>query len=125
MEKIGSNRSFGIVFFVIFLFVGLWPVLNNETPRIWSILLSLIFLTLGVLDSNLLRPLKLIWLKFGEILGKLIAPVVMAAIYFIIITPIGLFLRLTGKDLLNIKFSKNSSYWKRREKNVGSMKKQF
>ena len=84
--------------------------------RIWPIPISLIFLTLGLLNSKLLNPLNIVWVKFGELLGRIIAPIVMAIIYFIIVTPIGLFMRLIGKDLLNTKFTKNSSYWIKREK---------
>jgi hypothetical protein len=93
--------------------------------RIWPIPISFIFLVLGLLNSKLLSPLNLVWVKFGELLGKIIAPIVMIIIYFVIITPIGLFMRLAGKDLLNTKFSKDNSYWIKREKNIGSMKRQF
>ena len=125
MKKIGSNRSFGILFFIVFLLIAIWPVFKGESFRVWSILIALIFLILGLLKSKLLSPLNLIWVKFGELLGRIIAPVVMAIIYFIIITPIGLFMSLIGKDLLNTKFSKDNSYWIKRKKNIGSMKRQF
>ena len=90
-----------------------------------SLQFSVIFLILGLLNSQLLKPLNFIWIKFGELLGKIFAPIVMAIIYFVIITPIGLVMRLIGKDLLNTKFLKNNSYWIKREKKVGSMKRQF
>ncbi len=125
MEKIGSNRSFGILFFVVFAIIAIWPLMNDEVIRIWPIPISFIFLVLGLLNSKLLNPLNLVWIKFGELLGRVIAPLVMAAIYFIIVTPIGLFMRLIGKDLLNTKFLKNKSYWIKREKNISSMKRQF
>jgi len=125
MKKIGSNRSFGILFFIVFLLIAIWPVFKGESFRVWSILIALIFLILGLLKSKLLSPLNLIWVKFGELLGRIIAPAVMAIIYFIIITPIGLFMSLIGKDLLNTKFSKDNSYWIKRKKNIGSMKRQF
>ena len=102
MEKISSNRSFGILFCIVFAIVALWPVMSGGSLRIWPIPISLIFLTLGLLNSKLLNPLNLAWIKFGELLGKIIAPIIMAIIYFIIVTPIGLFMRLIGKDLLNI-----------------------
>ena len=86
---------------------------------------TVIFLVLGLLNSKLLNPLNIVWVKFGELLGRIIAPIVMAIIYFIIVTPIGLFMRLIGKDLLNIKFSKANTYWIKRKKKIGSMKKQF
>ena len=77
------------------------------------------------MNLKLLSTFRLAWIKLGEVLGKIVAPLVMGLIYFIIITPIGLFLRLIGKDLLKIKFSKDNSYWMKREKNINSMKKQF
>ena len=123
--KIGSNKSFGIVFFVLFLLIGLWPLLNGETIRVWSISVSLFFLILGIFNSRLLIPLKILWIKLGEILGRFVSPIVMAIIYFIILTPTGLFMRLIGKDFLNTKFSKNNSYWIKRKRNIGSMKRQF
>tara|TARA_A100001037_G_C14863823_1_gene506434 strand:- start:292 stop:669 length:378 start_codon:yes stop_codon:yes gene_type:complete len=125
MKKISSNRSFGILFFIVFLLIAIWPIFNGETFRIWALVISTIFLILGLLNSRILTPLNKAWVKFGELLGMVIAPIVMAIIYFIIITPIGLLMRLLGKDLLNMKFNKNKSYWIKREKNIGSMKKQF
>ena len=116
MEKISSNKSFGILFCVVFAIVALWPIMKGGSLRIWPIPISLIFLTLGLLNSKLLNPLNLAWIKFGELLGKIIAPIIMAIIYFIIVTPIGLFMRLIGKDLLNIKFTKDNSYWIKEKK---------
>ena len=125
MEKISSNRSFGLLFFIVFALIALWPLMSGGQLRFWPVPISLIFLVLGLLNSKLLSPLNSIWVKLGELLGKIIAPIVMAIIYFTILTPIGLLMRIIGKDLLNIKFSKNKSYWTKREKNVGSMKRQF
>ena len=125
MDKISSNRSFGILFSIVFAIIAFWPIINGDPLRLWSIPISIIFLVLGLLNSKLLNPLNIVWVKFGELLGRIIAPIVMAIIYFIIVTPIGLFMRLIGKDLLNLKFSKSNTYWIKREKKVGSMKKQF
>ncbi len=125
MDKISSNRSFGILFSIVFAIITFWPIISGDPLRLWSIPISIIFLVLGLLNSKLLNPLNIVWVKFGELLGRIIAPIVMAIIYFIIVTPIGLFMRLIGKDLLNLKFSKANSYWIKREKKVGSMKKQF
>ena len=125
MKKISSNRSFGLVFFIVFLLIGIWPLFGEQSLRIWSIVVSLIFLILGIFNSKLLTPLNLVWVKFGELLGRIIAPLVMGVVYFVIITPIGLFMRLIRKDLLKIKFLNNNSYWIKRSKNIGSMKKQF
>jgi len=125
MEKIGSNRSFGIVFFVLFLLICLWPLLNDNPIRIWSLVIAIIFLILGLLNSKFLTPLNRSWLKFGELLGRVVSPLVMGLVYFVILTPIGLFMRLIRKDLLGTKFSKKNSYWIKRDKNIGTMKRQF
>ena len=125
MDKISSNRSFGILFSIVFAIISFWPIISGDPLRLWSIPISVIFLVLGLLNSKLLNPLNIVWVKFGELLGRIIAPIVMALIYFIIVTPIGLFMRLIGKDLLNLKFSKANTYWIKREKKIGSMKKQF
>ena len=126
MHKKSSNKSFGILFFVVFLGLGLWPLTNDNNPNIYLIIISIIFLILGLLNSKLLSPLNLLWIKFGELLGKIIAPIVMAIIYFFILTPISLIVRLFGKDLLSLKFSKQiKTYWIKRKKDLGSMNKQF
>ena len=120
-----SNRSFGLLFFIVFLIIGLWPLKNNSELNYIFFGFSIIFLILGLLNSKILTPLNKIWIKFGELLGRIIAPIVMAIVYFFILTPISLIMRMLGKDLLNLKFSKDNSYWKKREKNVGTMNKQF
>ena len=120
-----SNRSFGLLFFIVFLIIGLWPLKNGLELNYIFIGISIIFLILGLMNSKILTPLNKIWVKFGEFLGRIIAPIVMAIIYFFILTPISLILRIFGKDLLNLKFSKEKSYWTKREKNIGTMDKQF
>jgi len=125
MKKNNSNKSFGIVFFLVFLLIAFFPLIDGGAIRVWSLVISIIFLILGLINSKLLTPLNLAWIKFGELLGKVIAPIVMGIIYFFVITPIGLFMRILGKDLLNTKLSSNRSYWIKREKNIGSMKRQF
>ena len=125
MQKISSNRSFGILFFIVFLVIAIWPLKNSEAIRFWPIPFSIIFLILGLINSNLLRPLNIIWVKFGELLGRIIAPIVMGFIYFLIITPIGLIMRIFGKDFLSINFSKQNSYWINKIKNIGPMNRQF
>ncbi len=125
MKKNENNKSFGILFFIVFLLVALWPITDSGTIRVWAIVIAFIFLFLGIINSKILNPLKIIWIKLGEVLGKVIAPIVMGFIYFIIITPIGILMRLVGKDLLNIKYNKNKSYWIKRSKNVDTMKRQF
>jgi hypothetical protein len=126
MHKKSSNRSFGILFFLVFLGFGLWPLTKEMSPNIYLIIISVIFLILGLLNSKLLSPFNNLWIKFGEILGKIIAPIVMAVVYFLILTPISLLVRLFGKDLIGMKFSNNiKSYWIKRKKHLGTMDKQF
>ena len=126
MNKISSKKSFGILFFIIFFLIGIWPLFNGETLRIWPIPIALIFLVLGLINSKILTPLNLIWVKFGELLGRIIAPIVMALVFFVVLTPISLMLRLIKKDILKLKILKNiDSYWIKRKKKIGSMKKQF
>tara|TARA_B100000767_G_scaffold68834_1_gene65423 strand:+ start:467 stop:847 length:381 start_codon:yes stop_codon:yes gene_type:complete len=126
MKSKSSNRSFGLLFFIVFLVIGLWPLKNGESLNIYLILIALIFFTLGLINSKLLSPLNNTWVKFGEILGMIIAPIIMALVYFVILTPVSLIVRMFGKDLLGLKFiKKKSTYWIKRKKNLGSMKKQF
>ena len=124
--KMSSNRNFGLVFFIIFLIFGLWPIKNGEEIRIWLILFAFIFLILGIMESKLLSPLNRFWFKFGMMLGAIVAPIVMGAIFFMVVTPIGLFMSMIGKDLLNKKHDKKKeTYWIKRIKPTGSMKRQF
>ena len=125
MRNKENNKSFGILFFIIFLLVALWPLINSDFIRLWALGIASIFLVLGIINSKILTPFKKGWIKLGEILGKIIAPIVMGFIYFIIITPIGLLMRLVGKDVLNLKYNKNDSYWIKRAKNINTMKRQF
>ena len=125
MNKKNSNKSFGILFFLVFLFLTTWSILNKNGFEYIFVVFSTIFLILGLLNSKILTPFNIIWVKFGELLGKIIAPIIMGIIYFLIITPIGLFLRLIGKDILNLKFNKNKSYWIDRQNNIGPMNKQY
>ncbi|MBC8295842.1 MAG: hypothetical protein H8E55_08630 [Pelagibacterales bacterium] len=123
--KINSNRSFGIVFFVVFLIVGLWPILSENDIRIWSIILSSIFLILGLLNSKLLTPLNKVWFRFGIALGSIMAPIVMGLIFFMVVTPISLLMKLFNKDVLNLKKNNNKSYWILRNQQKSRMKDQF
>ena len=126
MKSQSSNRSFGILSFIVFLIFGVWPLKNGENLNYYFIIFSGIFLLLGLLNSKLLSPLNKIWIKFGEILGIIIAPIIMALVYFVILTPVSLVVRVFGKDLLGLKFTnKQQTYWINRKKNMGSMRKQF
>ena len=123
--KIGSNKSFGIVFFIVFLIVGLYPLVNNEELRIWSLIISLFFLILGSINSKILTPLNKIWFKFGILLGRIVSPVIMGIIFFLVVTPTGLIMRIIGKDLLNLKFNKDKSYWIEKTGPKSKMRNQF
>ena len=120
-----SNRSFGVVFFVFFLIISLFPLLNDNDIRYWSLILSIIFLVLGLLNSNLLTPLNNFWFKFGILLGKVISPFIMGTIFFIIVTPIGIIMKILKKDLLNLKFNNKKTYWIEKNGPKSKMKNQF
>ena len=123
--KIGSNRSFGVVFFIVFLIVALWPILNNNDIRIWSLVLSAIFLVLGILNSKLLNPLNILWFKFGIFLGKIISPIIMGLVFFVVVTPIAILLKIFKKDVLSLKKNNSDTYWKKKSDYDSSMKNQF
>ena len=123
--KKSSNRSFGIVFFVVFLLIALYPLTYDGEIRLWSLIISVIFLILGLLDSKILAPLNKIWFKFGILLGKIVSPLIMGIIFFLVVTPIGLIMRLLGKDVLNLKYNKNKSYWIEKNGPKSKMKNQF
>ena len=123
--KIGSNRSFGIVFCIVFFFIALYPLTYGEEIRLWSLIISLFFLFLGLINSKILNPLNKLWFKFGIFLGKVISPIIMGIIFFFVVTPIGLIMRIFGKDVLNLKFSKNKSYWIEKSGQKSKMKNQF
>ena len=123
--KLPSNRNFGIVFAIVFLIISLWPLLSQNEIRSWSLIVSIIFLTLGLINSKLLLPLNKIWFKFGIFLGNFIAPIVMGIIYFFVVTPTGLIMKMLGKDLLNLKKSNKDSYWIKKDNSNSSLKNQF
>ena len=123
--KIGSNRSFGIVFFVVFLIIALWPLLNSENVRTWSLVISMIFFFLGIFNSKLLTPLNKLWMKFGLLLGKIVSPVVMTIIFFGVVTPTGLIMRIFGKDILKLNKNNNDSYWENRDNSNNNINNQF
>ncbi len=126
MKQKNQNRSFGLLFFIVFLVIALWPLTKKGEINLYLISIALIFLVLGLLNSKILSPFNKAWIKLGEILGRIIAPIVMAIVYFLILTPISLLVRLFGKDLIGMKFSNDiKSYWVKRKKNLGSMDKQF
>ena len=123
--QISSNRSFGIVFFIVFLLIAIYPLINQGEIRVWSVLISLLFLILGIINSKILTPLNKAWFKFGIFLGKIISPIVMGIIFFLVVTPIAFLMRILKKDLLNLKYNKNSSYWIEKTDPKSTMKNQF
>jgi len=123
--KLGSNKEFGIVFFIIFFIISLYPLINNGDIRLWSLLIAIVFLILGLTNSRILTPLNRLWLKFGLFLGKIVSPLIMGIIFFFVVTPIGFIMRILKKDLLNLKFNNNKSYWISKNGPKSKMKNQF
>ena len=123
--KIGTNKSFGIVFFIFFLIISLWPIQYQNDIRLWSLFLSFFFLILGLMNSKILTPLNKIWFKFGIFLGKIASPLIMSVIFFVVVTPIGILMRVLKKDLLNLKYNKDPSYWIKKNGPKSKMKNQF
>ena len=123
--KLPSNRNFGIVFFIVFLIIALWPILKQNEIRIWSLIISFIFFVLGLINSKLLTPLNKLWFKFGILLGNIISPIVMGIVFFLVVTPTGLIMRFFRKDILKLKKNSNNSYWIDKDNTNSSMKNQF
>ena len=123
--KVSSNKSFGIVFSIFFLLISVYLLLNNDPIYYWSLFVSFIFLVLGLMNSKILSPLNLLWFKFGLLLGKIVSPVVMGIIFFLVVTPISIILKIFGKDVLNLKFNNNKTYWIVKDGPKSNMKKQF
>ena len=123
--KLPSNRNFGIVFFIVFLIIALWPVLKQNEIRIWSLIISFIFFVLGSINSKLLTPLNKLWFKFGILLGNIISPIVMGIVFFLVVTPTGLVMRIFRKDILKLKKNSNDTYWINKDNTNSSMRNQF
>ena len=123
--KLPSNRNFGIVFFIVFLIIALWPILKQNEIRIWSLIISFIFFVLGLINSKLLAPLNKLWFKFGILLGNIIAPIVMGIVFFLVVTPTGLIMRFFRKDILKLKKNSSDSYWINKDNTNSSMRNQF
>jgi len=119
-----DNITFGILFFVFFLIIGLYPLKSDGAIRIWSVLFSLVFLIITIIRPNLFIFLNKLWIKFGILLGRIISPIVMGLIFFFVVTPIGVLVKILKKDVMGLKRGA-SSYWINREDKIQSMKKQF
>ena len=120
-----SNKNFGLVFFFVFLIISIYHLLHGDDLNIWFLITAFVFLILGLLNSIILTPLNKIWFRLGIILGKIISPIIMGIVFFFIVTPIALLMRLIKKDLLNLKFDKKKSYWIKKEDKNNKMKNQF
>ena len=123
--KISSNKSFGVVFFIVFLLIAIYPLINNGELRIWSLIIAIIFLILGLINSKILSPFNKLWFKFGLLLGKIVSPLIMGIIFFLVVTPTAFIMKIIGKDLLNLKFNKKKSYWIEKTGPKSKMKNQF
>jgi len=123
-NKNKDNITFGILFFILFLIIGLYPLTSSEPVRIWSIILSLVFLIITIIKPNLFTFLNKLWIQLGMLLGKIISPTVMGLIFFLVVTPIGIFVRILKKDVMSLK-KEGSSYWIDRKDKLQSMKQQF
>ncbi len=120
-----SNKNFGLTFFIVFIIITLWPLIHDEQIRVWSLVIAFIFLILGMLNSKILTPLNTVWFKFGLFLGKIVSPIVMGIIFFLIVTPISIVMKIFGKDLLNLKYNNQKSYWVEKNDPKSKMKNQF
>lgn len=125
IQNFENNKSFGILFFIVFFLIFIWPLKNSEDLRVWSLVIALIFLFLGLINSKLLTPLKILWIKLGHFLGNIISPLILSIIYFFVVTPTGLLMRLFRKDILRLKKNNKSTYWENKNSNNSSMKNQF
>ena len=123
--KIPSNRNFGLVFFFVFFIISIWPLFNNGRINIFLVFLSFIFLLLGLVNSKLLMPLNKLWFSFGLLLGRFISPIIMGVIFFGLVTPIGLLLRVFRKDILKIKLNNKNTYWDKKNNLKNNFKNQF
>ena len=122
--KSKDNITFGILFFIFFLIIGLYPLKSDEAIRVWSVVLSLVLLIITIIKPNLFTFLNKFWIKLGILLGKIISPIVMGLVFFFVVTPIGILVRVLKKDVMGLKRGA-SSYWINREDKVQTMKKQF
>ena len=124
-NNLPSNRNFGIVFFVVFLIISFWPLLNDGNIKVWSVILAIFFLILGLLNSKILTPLNKVWYKFGILLGSVVSPIVMGIVFFFVVTPTGFLMRAFNKDLLLLKNNNGKTYWIERSEIKSKMKNQF
>jgi len=125
MNKIKKNKQFGYLFCFFFLLVSIFNFINSDKINYILVGLSLVFLVITIFKPMLLDKLNNIWIKFGELLGKVVSPIVMFLVFFAFLTPLSFIVRILRKDLLNTKFSNQKSYWIKREKDLGTMDRQY
>tara|TARA_Y100000817_G_scaffold308395_1_gene296086 strand:+ start:972 stop:1355 length:384 start_codon:yes stop_codon:yes gene_type:complete len=123
--KPGTNKGFGIVFFIVFFLISIYPLIYGKKLIIWSLIISFVFLVLALFKPGLLAPLNKLWFRFGILLGKVISPLLMGIIFFFMVTPIGFLMKILKKDLLNLKFNRDKSYWIENKGPKSKMKNQF
>ena len=123
--KLPSNKSFGLVFFIVFLIIAIWPLLSGKEISYWLLIISVVFLILGLIKSKILTPLNKIWFKIGILLGNIVSPVVLGVIFFLVVTPTSIIMKILRKDLLNLKKNNNNSYWIEKNNQRNRMKNQF
>ena len=123
--EMSSNKSFGLVFSVVFLIISLFPLFKDGNIRIWAIVIAITFFILGLLNSKILTPLNKIWFKFGILLGNFVSPLIMGIVFFVVVTPTSLMMRMFGKNLLGLKKINKKSYWIERPNIKSKMKNQF
>ena len=123
--KKSSSKSFGYLFFGLFLILSLWPVLNDNSINFLFLSISAVFLILTIFKAKILDFLNNYWIKLGELLGRVVAPIIMFAVFFVIATPLSLLTKLLKKDLLNMRFNDSKTYWANKVKKIDSMDKQF
>ena len=113
---VSSDRSFGIVFATVFLIIGLWPLLYGQEPRVWSLAAAGLFGLVATFTPWILRPLNKLWMRFGELLQRIVTPIIMGLVFFVAVVPTGLIIRAVGKDSLRLKQEPEAeSYWIERQ----------
>ena len=123
--KKSSNKNFGLTFFVIFFIISFYPFFIGNKINFWFLFISLTFLIFSLLNPKILNPLNIIWTKFGILLGKILSPLIMSLVYFLVMTPIAFYLKLINKDVLNLKKNYSNTYWEKKKDESTSMKNQF
>lgn len=127
--KTGSDKAFGIVFACFFVAIALYPLVSSQGVRLWALAVAAVFMVLAFLSPSLLTPLNKAWMRLGLIIGLVVSPIIMSVMFYLVITPIGLLMRLLGHDLLRLKPNPDTaSYWivrNREQDPMQSMRNQF